>query len=79
MIMWSINSVTAVVDEVTVKKAYLLISDITYYKVSKPFNCNPVLLTVLEESPCSRGPSRINLAVLVLVFVLEPQVLVLKP
>jgi len=65
----SMNSVTVVVHEVTVKNGLL-----TYYKVSKP-----VLLTVLGESPCPRGSSRTILQVLVLVF--EPQVfvLVLKP
>ena len=74
MITWSINSVTAVVHEVTVKNG--LLTDVNILLVVKQvsdFHFNPVLLIVLQESPCPWESSRTNLQVFV--FVLEPRIL----
>jgi len=81
----SINSVTTVVHEDTVKNG--LLTDISYaYCQVSHFHCNPVLLS-LRGSPCPRGPlckslpsslKSLSSRTTLQVVALEPQVLVLE-
>jgi len=52
----SINSVTTTCMRLQWRMAYLLILDINSQQVQAILHCNPVLLKVLKESHCPRGP-----------------------